>query len=348
MINLKEYKNLLYKIRGKTIALIYTFENENAPGFKHYDVWNSEVIIAWLTAINELKCIPYILDVKTFVSKAMNNTLPFINYAINLNAGNYDLSVAGLVPSVCSFLNIPCIPCDAVTTIVGEHKYFSNCIAENVNLNVPKEITSDDQNTTSIIKPFNLGSSCGIEKNNGYKNIDGLCQEFIKGFDVSTPLLYNPLSEEIETLPPILYIPNNKDPNWFFNSSLKDSHSGYTKNTIPLQNEVKEKFLEIANKFNIFTFCRIDSRIKCENYEELLSIKNEGVSLNHLYFLEINPTPTIKNNINFLNSINLIDKSNNFYFSINYYNDTIQDNTNLGFLLSSAILGMVKAKRCEL
>ena len=348
MITLNEYDTLLYEIRGKTIALVYTFEKENAPGFKHYDVWNSEVIIAWLTAIRELKCIPYILDVKTFVNKSMNNTLPHIHYVINLNAGNCDLSVAGLVPAVSSFLGIPCIPCDAVTTIVGEHKYFSNCVAENIKMNLPEEIAPDTVNKECIVKPFNLGSSCGVEKTQGYKEISGLCQEFIPGYDMSTPLLYNPLSEDMEALPPILYLSDNRDVNWFFHADLKNSHEGYKKGTINLQKEVESKFKELLNKFNITTFCRVDSRIKCENYTKLLSIMNRGVSIDDLYFLEINPTPTIKNNINFLNSFELITKQHIFYDCYHHFGRTVDNSSSLGFLLSCAIIGLIKAKRYEL
>lgn len=107
MENKKKFIQNLNSIQGSIIAVVYTFEGENAPGFKHYDVWRSNVIADWINAINEIGCKPYIIDVRTFISKAMMDTLPHLDFIINLNAGNINLDNLGLIPSVCSFLNIP-------------------------------------------------------------------------------------------------------------------------------------------------------------------------------------------------------------------------------------------------
>ena len=52
-----------YDIIGKTVGVIYTFEGEKAPGFKHYHIWQSDIISKWLLAIQDLKCRPLIFDV---------------------------------------------------------------------------------------------------------------------------------------------------------------------------------------------------------------------------------------------------------------------------------------------
>ena len=88
MENKKKFIQNLNSIQGSIIAVVYTFEGENAPGFKHYDVWRSNVIADWINAINEIGCKPYIIDVRTFISKAMMDTLPHLDFIINLNAGN--------------------------------------------------------------------------------------------------------------------------------------------------------------------------------------------------------------------------------------------------------------------
>ena len=49
-------------------------------------------------AVEELHCMPLIMDIRTFVQKAMNNTLPYIDYVINLNNGTINISVLGVVP----------------------------------------------------------------------------------------------------------------------------------------------------------------------------------------------------------------------------------------------------------
>ena len=110
-------KNIFESITGKTIAIVYIFEGEDAPGFEHYHIWRGDVISEWLKATQDLRGLPFILDVRTFVEKAMNNTLPKIDYVINLNCGSCELSPMGIVPSVCGFLKIPCIPCDTAAIV---------------------------------------------------------------------------------------------------------------------------------------------------------------------------------------------------------------------------------------
>ena len=111
-MNTAQYKETLCSIYGKTIAIVYIFEGDEAEGYKHYEIWKSDVISSWMFAVEELHCMPLIMDMRTFVQKAMNNTLPYIDYVINLNNGTLNISVLGVVPSICNFLNIPCIPCD--------------------------------------------------------------------------------------------------------------------------------------------------------------------------------------------------------------------------------------------
>jgi len=84
-MNIKEYKELLNKIEGSTIALVYVFEKDVTEGFQHYDPWKSDVISDWLKAIQELHCMPFILDVRTFAQKALTGTLPQIDYIVLIN-----------------------------------------------------------------------------------------------------------------------------------------------------------------------------------------------------------------------------------------------------------------------
>ena len=119
----------LCTLQGKTIGVVYTYEGEEAPGFKHYHIWESDIISHWLLAIQQLKCRPFILDVRTFIEKAIAETLPKLDFVINLNCGGCELSPMALVPSICAFFHIPCIPCNAVSILTGENKKISNLIA---------------------------------------------------------------------------------------------------------------------------------------------------------------------------------------------------------------------------
>ena len=89
-MNKKECTELFHKLFGKTIAIIYIFEGEDALGYKHYETWKTDVISSWMFAVEELHCIPLIMDLRTFVQKAMDKSLPQIDYVINCRTSNYN------------------------------------------------------------------------------------------------------------------------------------------------------------------------------------------------------------------------------------------------------------------
>ncbi len=343
-MNTTEYKDLLQTLFGKTIAIIYIFEGEDALGYEHYETWKTDVISSWMFAVEELHCLPLIMDVRTFVQKAMNKSLPYIDYVINLNNGTKIISTLGLVPSVCSFLNIPCIPCNTTTIVCGEHKKLSNIIAESIGLNIPK--TLPPYINTGISRPIGLGSSLGIKKgfNTSMRNNEFIYQEFIKGFDITTPILFNPITTTLEVLPAILYVPNNLDINWFLGEDEKRLHQGYIKHIIPLSQNIKEKYLSLAIEMGISSYCRIDARLYCESKEELPNLINNPIPLDKLYFLEINPMPTIKNNINFHTSMDKLNKEDSLFNCYEIYKESITKATHTGFILSCSMISLLITK----
>ena len=220
--------NPLKELRGKTIAIVYIFEKEDADGFGHFLIWKDKILTGWLSAVYELECLPYIIDVRTFMQKASNYSLPHIDYVVNLNSGCSELSTMGLIPSVCSFLGIPCIPCDATAILTTENKKISNYVAIGNALQTPKAL--DAENDYGIFRPINLGNSIGIEKKRFTDfHADGLYQEFIPGYDVTIPVAYNFLSLELDVLPPTLYYPHTQDPDWIFDEETKVEDKGLTR-----------------------------------------------------------------------------------------------------------------------
>lgn len=339
-----EYKKVLKLLFGKTIAIVYIFEGEDALGYEHYETWKSDVISSWMFAVEELHCLPLIMDIRTFVQKAMNKSLPYIDFVINLNNGNKILSTLGLVPSVCSFLKIPCIPCNTTTIVCGEHKKISNIIAENIGLNVPKNLqTSDD---TGIVRPIGLGSSLGVKKglNNSLQNDGFIYQEFIKGFDITTPLVFNPISSELEVLPAVIYIPKPFNVEWFLGEEEKRLHRGYSKQTVQLSEQAQKKYISLAKEMGIYSYCRIDARLHCETRDEFEQLLNNRIPLDKLFFLEINSMPTIKNNINFHTSMDALTEENSLYICYEIYNELIKNPSHTGFILSCSMLSSLIAK----
>ena len=335
------YKEEIQALFGKTIAIIYIFEGEDASGYEHYETWKTDVISSWMFAVEELHGLPLVMDIRTFVQKAMNKSLPYIDYVINLNNGTKVISTLGLVPSVCSFLNIPCIPCNTTTIVCGEHKKISNIIAEAIGFNVPKTLLSNDMG--GIMRPIGLGSSLGVKRgyDNSYENKSFTYQEFIKGLDITTPILFNPITSKLEVLPAILYTPDPLDVEWYLGEEEKRLHHGYTKQAVQLSQKAKEVYLAMANEMGISTYCRIDARLYCETKTEISTLLNDVIPLSRLYFLEINPMPTIKDNINFHSSLDALNKQYSLCSCYETYKELIPKATYTGFILSCSMLSFL-------
>lgn len=334
----EKYKEIVHALFGKTIAIIYIFEGETALGYEHYETWKSDVISSWMFAVEELHGLPLIMDIRTFVQKAMNKSLPKIDYVINLNNGTKIISTLGVVPSICSFLNIPCIPCNTTTIVCGEHKKLSNIIAEKVGLNVPKSLPISDN--SGIVRPIGLGSSLGVKRGSGniMSNNEFIYQEFIKGFDITTPILFNPMTSKLEVLPAVLYFPNKANVEWFLGEDEKRLHQGYIKQTTHLSLKAKKTYLTLASEMGISSYCRIDARLYCESSDELSALLNSEIPLHKLYFLEINPMPTIKNNINFHTSMDALEEQCSLYACYEEYKKMIPKATHTGFILACSML----------
>ena len=330
----------LGQLKGKTVALVYIFEKEDAAGFQHYWVWKSDIISGWLNAIQEIGCVPFILDVRTFIQKAMNRDLPQIDYVINLNCGNYELSSLSLVPAVCSFLAIPCIPCDAAAIVISENKLLSNIIARTYGINVPKDL--DWNNKSGIYRPLNLGSSIGVSV--GYASgKQGTYQEFIPGYDVTVPIMYNPYCGDIDILPPIIYIPKSLDPNWIYDEKEKIKDDGFV--TYPLmqiEDEVRHKILDLAHTFPIKTFGRVDMRLRTERDILSTEVINDTISADDLFFVEINSMPTIEKEDSFEFAIAAAKENmrHSLYPFIDSYYSVFSSPTVNGVVLASAMLSI--------
>lgn len=330
----------LNNLQGKTVGVIYSFEGEEAPGFMHYHFWESDIISKWLVAIQNLRCRPYILDVRTFVEKSFAGTMPHLDFVLNLNCGGCELSPMALVPSICAFFNIPCVPCDAVSILTGENKLVSNLVATATGLCVPHNLSPKEDE--GIFRPINLGSSVGIKR--GPLSGDeprGLYQEFITGFDITTPIVYNPITHKMCLMPTVLYIPDENNAEWYLAESYKESRSGFTREAIlSISDELKNKYLEFVENISINTYCRIDARIKCSNVSELKNLLKEPLNLEDVYFVEVNPMPTVWINNALSHSLSKIDKESDLYPYVACIKDMLGDADIYTFLLSLSMLSI--------
>lgn len=344
----EEYRECLRHQKGKTIGIIYIFKGESAPGYRHYECWEGDVISSWLHAVEELGCLPLLMDARTFCDKTMNGTLPHLDYVVNLNNGTYDISTLGLITSVCAFHGIPCIPCNTSTIVTGENKRISNLLAKMIGLQVPADLPPTCGG--GIIRPIALGSSIGVRRiddSNNEVDIKGneLYQEFISGYDFTTPILYDPIAMSLSVLPAVLYDPENQSPEWFLGEDQKKKHSGYNKTFIRIQNDLSKLYLNLAEIIGIVDYCRIDARFHSESDNDIRLQTRSGASSKTAYFMEINPMPTIKDKINFCNAIENLCENDPIYHAYFEYKDFISGNaTATGFILSCAVQSFIDAK----
>ena len=338
----KEYRKCLNMQKGKTIGIVYIFRGENALGYKHYECWEGDVISSWIHAVEEIGGLPLIMDARTFCEKAMNGTLPHLDYVINLNNGTYDISVLGLVTSVCAFLKLPCIQGNTLTTVTGDNKQISNMLAEIIGIKIPNNMSKAEAG--GIVRPIGLGSSIGVRRIKSFEETtekpDNSClyQEFIEGFDFTTPLLYDPISSSLSCLPAVMYIPDSTSPDWFLGEIQKREHSGYKKTSVRIQKNLSDLYVCMAHVINVSTYCRIDARFRCKSIDEVQVAERNGIPFEKAYFMEINPMPTIKNNINFCTSVENLTDESPFYFAYSEYMDFHYGcGTSMGFILSCSI-----------
>lgn len=332
----------LEKIKGKTIAIVYIFEGDDNSGFEHFYIWKSNIISKWMTAVQELSCMPLIIDVRTFIDKAINHTLPHIDFVINMNSGTYQLSTMALVPAMCSAINVPCIPCDAVTTVTGENKLLSNLIASSLGLKVPNTLCKEDDN--GIFRPTSLGNSLGVKKGKVPRYEDGIYQEFITGVEITTPMVYCTETDTMETLPTVAFVPPNYDPNWFYGEQDKKKQQGYKFKIIPLENALKKKYIELTKTLSLRTYCRIDARINCRTSEEMYTILDYGAFLQNTYFIEINVMPTIRDKNSFCFSFESVDKDCLLWNNIELQKEKVGSIDVNSFLLANSMMAFISIK----
>lgn len=339
MYNIEQIKEKFSKVRGRTIAIVYIFEGDNDSGFEHFYIWKSNIIGKWMNAVQELSCMPLIIDVRTFVDKAINKTLPHIDYVINLNSGTYNLSTMALVPAMCSAINVPCIPCNAVSIVTGENKALSNHIAASLGLNVPQEL--EKNNTNGIFRPISLGNSLGVQKGAYDEKKHGIYQEFIKGYEITTPLVYNAIEQRMDVLPTVVFAPLCNDPEWYYGETDKHKQQGYEFKLIKLDAKLENKYIELANTLSVQTYCRIDARVKCNDEASMRNVIENGASFDDTYFIEINVMPTVRDNNSFCHSFDSVEHSTSLGRCMQLQKELIGTVNIHSFLLASSMMSFI-------
>ena len=183
-----------------------------------------------------------------------------------------------------------------------------------------------------------IGRSC---------NNEGLFQEFIPGYDITIPFLFNIEKKKMEAMPATVYLPDSLDPTWIYNEKTKFNDEGFITTNLDIKNNhIINELIKILKVFEVNTFARIDARIKTRNKKLNKNINNIEISLENFYFIEINSMPTIEVGDGFDLALNYILNSptNTFYNCAREYYNIISNPTVNGFILLNSMISLITSK----
>ena len=92
----------------------------------------------------------------------------------------------------------------------------------------------------------------------------------------------------MQLFPTIIYLPQDKDMDWYFGELQKKEKKGYTREIMLMQDKISRMYLDLVQSLSINTFCRVDARIECEDFRDAKNIMEGQFEIGQLYFIEIN------------------------------------------------------------
>lgn len=306
-----QFRELIASLRDVPAAVVYGF----APAGKFtqlwYDQWRSSVISSYGSALEELGVHPYFIDATSFARQALDGSLPKVVCAFNLNAGITPIHHWSMVPSVASWCGIKPFPSEADVLIVGERKDTASLIAQECGFSVPKsyrkhQLQTLDPDEPVVLKPRDLGGSVGLIRSTAGELATGesvqhtdIIQEFIFGFDLTIPVVWQPTTGKHRCVGGVMYVPENNSQDWYHSTHTKRSGQGYSKRIVVIPSRLESLLAVFAKRIELGPYARIDLRIRCN----LDAVGNIDWKTAEPFFIEVNPLPTLRAGINFLNVV---------------------------------------------
>lgn len=296
----------LDNIKQQVWAVVYSYDPPKCSRSLWFDRWRFDVINDYVEAVAFLGAEPLIIDVDSFIVSEKLRSRE-IDFVVNLNSGAKPLSNLGLVPSIAEWHGIPCFPNASDVLLAGERKDICKRFFD-AWFNIPAAVSVETAAAGMekfIVKPKTLGNSqmvsralpAGPEWRSWSRTM--IIEEFIEGYEVTVPVIFDALSDEYVPLPPILYIPEVANPaEWFLSYEDKMNRAIKIERRIAtLGAEVLDALVESSRAFDFKGLARFDFRWRTKTPDELPIHKND------LWFLEINCLPTLRTDVNFLKSV---------------------------------------------
>lgn len=306
------FADRIIALRGASAAVVYGFSAASSPAKVWYDQWRSEVISSYGLALEALGVHPLFLDVTSFCRQALAKELPPLIGAFNLNAGITPIHHWCMVPSVAAWCGVTPYPVHADVLIANERKDLAALVAASVGLISPLQYDRPSlralaPGTPLILKPRDLGGSVGVRRVSPSEadrklraEPTAIVQDFVPGLDITVPVVFHPTTGRHRAPAGILYLPDGAEGiHWMHDRGSKTRTQGYRKQVVPIPAELEARIAAFAAVAELGAFSRVDLRIATTN----LHWQGDALWQSQIYFLEVNPLPTLRKGINFLDVV---------------------------------------------
>jgi hypothetical protein len=306
-----EFESELARLKGRSAAVVYSFSPEATATKLWYDQWRSAVISAYGSALETLGIHPYYLDVTSFCRQALARDLPDMICAFNLNAGVTPITHWAVVPAVAAWCGIPPLPAEADVLLMGERKDIANLVAASCGFHVPTTYSKAEAERLAdlsdlVVKPRDLGGSVGLRRTNP-RDLEAtspeeisIIQEFVPGVDLTVPIVFQPTQGRYRAVAGVVYRPLQEHPlQWMHDQASKLDGTGYVKQIVEVPPELEERFVAFAAAAQLGPYSRLDLRLRAKSPDP----DEAGFWTQEIAFMEVNPLPTLRQGINFLNVV---------------------------------------------
>jgi hypothetical protein len=310
MVDSEHVERCLQAAKAQVWAIVYAYNPPARPRSLWYDRWRYDVINDYVEAVSFLGAEPLIIDVDNFiVSDRLRNHE--IARAINLNSGATPISNIGVVPSIAAWHDVACFPNPADVLLSGERKDICKSFFAPW-FNIPPDADFETASKTPdryIFKPKTMGNSQQVvrslpesvpllEERRLWLR-ETIIEEFIEGYEVTVPVIFDNLADDYVVLPPVLYVPEIVNPTeWFLSYQEKMNRKIKIDRRIgTLDPAAQDALRQSSRAFNFKTLARFDFRWRTSDVDAPL------IDLERLWFLEINCMPTLRADVNFLRSV---------------------------------------------
>lgn len=295
-------------LEGSTVALAYAHSFDPDVLHAYYLRQRTETLSGYADVIDLLGAYPVFFNIDQFVELCTRpEQLAKIDFVLNVPGGSLNLDLLTLVGTLAGKVAKPVFPATATTISLGQNKEVARRLAHDIGWSVPQSFSFGEARHNVgalIVKPKSAGDSYGIrvlgqgERVEPHLSRTHMLEEFIRGYDLTTYVIFSPLTKRYEVLSSSITIPPKPDDKewfWDIDSKFRSSGRGASRfEPLRVRREhchTTDRFDELCCRtcevFGVVTIARIDFRI----YET--ADISSTIDIKDCAFLEINVLPSI-------------------------------------------------------